>query len=102
MDNASNNFYITGVQLEVGSQATPFEHEPYDVTLRKCQRYFYQETPTSTDSSGRLGVSSHSTTVVFDHTLPIQMRTKPSLSLTSASLTLEIQYRRVLLLVQEP
>ena len=86
MDNASNNFYITGVQLEVGSQATPFEHEPYDVTLRKCQRYFYLETPTSTDSSGRLGVSSHSTTVVFDHTLPIQMRTKPSLSLTSASL----------------
>jgi len=32
---------ITGVQLEVGSQSTPFEHESYETTLRKCQRYYY-------------------------------------------------------------
>ena len=31
---------VTGCQLEVGSQSTPFEHELYDVTLEKCQRYF--------------------------------------------------------------
>ena len=31
---------ITGVQLEKGSQSTPFEHESYDTTLEKCQRYF--------------------------------------------------------------
>ena len=86
VSSPSGATYWTGFQLEEGSQATPFEHEPKSVTLRKCQRYFYLETPTSTDSSGRLGVCSHSTTVVFDHTLPVQMRTKPSLSLTSASL----------------
>ena len=33
-------FKITGIQLEVGSQSTPFEHEPYETTLRKCERYF--------------------------------------------------------------
>ena len=33
-------FEITGVQLEIGDTATEFEHEPYDVTLRKCHRYF--------------------------------------------------------------
>ncbi len=35
-------FLLTGVQLEVGPQATPFEHEPYETTLRKCQRYYYE------------------------------------------------------------
>tara|TARA_Y100000589_G_scaffold133238_1_gene127275 strand:+ start:1019 stop:1936 length:918 start_codon:yes stop_codon:yes gene_type:complete len=34
--------YWTGFQLEIGSQASPFEHEPVGVTLSKCQRY-YQE-----------------------------------------------------------
>jgi len=39
---ASNNdaFYITGVQLEVGDTATPFEHRSYGDELQRCQRYF--------------------------------------------------------------
>ena len=39
-DSTSNNWYITGIQFEVGSQSTPFEHETYGDTLSKCQRYF--------------------------------------------------------------
>ena len=39
-DSTSNYINITGVQLEVGSQATPFEHRPYDVELQRCYRYF--------------------------------------------------------------
>jgi len=35
----SATWLITGIQLEVGSVATPFEHEPYGVTLQKAQRY---------------------------------------------------------------
>ena len=39
--DATNNYLgITNVQLEVGSVATDFEYEPYNVTLAKCQRYF--------------------------------------------------------------
>jgi len=37
--STDNNFFITGVQLEVGKSATPFEHEPYGVTQAKCYRY---------------------------------------------------------------
>ena len=33
-------FEITGVQLEVSSVATEFEHEPFDQVLRKCYRYY--------------------------------------------------------------
>jgi len=39
-DSTSNDWEITGIQLEVGSQSTPFEHEPYSVTLAKAQRYY--------------------------------------------------------------
>jgi len=38
--NTDNNFFITGVQLEVGPVATEFEQEDIGVTLHKCQRYF--------------------------------------------------------------
>ena len=40
MDSTSNNFYITGVQLEVGEQDTAFEHLSFDEELRLCSRYY--------------------------------------------------------------
>ena len=39
-DDTANEWYITGVQLEVGTSATPFEYIPYDVNLTRCMRYF--------------------------------------------------------------
>ena len=38
--STDNEFLLTGVQLEVGQNATTFEHEPFDRTLAKCQRYY--------------------------------------------------------------
>ena len=40
LDDTANEWFITGVQLEIGQNATEFEHEPFANTLRKCQRYF--------------------------------------------------------------
>jgi hypothetical protein len=71
-DSTDNEWYITGVQLEVGTSASDFEFLPYDVNLRRCQRYF-QETQIGLYfdvTSGRnYGVNSNF------HT---QMRTTPS------------------------
>jgi hypothetical protein len=39
-DSTSNDFLITGVQLEAGTSATDFEFLPIDVSLGRCQRYF--------------------------------------------------------------
>jgi hypothetical protein len=50
-DSTDNNFYITGVQLEAGDTATPFEHRSYGQELALCQRYYAK--------SG--GVNSHAT-----------------------------------------
>ena len=41
-DNTANEWYITGVQLEVGTSASDFEFLPYDVNLQRCQRYYQQ------------------------------------------------------------
>ena len=42
MDSTNNRFFITGVQLEEGNVATPFEHRSYGEELSLCQRYFQQ------------------------------------------------------------
>lgn len=40
--STSDNFYITGIQMEVGEQATPFEHRSFGDELARCQRYYEQ------------------------------------------------------------
>ena len=40
MDNTSNEFYLTGVQLEVGDTATSFEHRSHGEELHRCHRYY--------------------------------------------------------------
>jgi len=39
-DSTSNNFYLTGIQMEAGTSASDFEFLPVDVNLQRCQRYF--------------------------------------------------------------
>jgi hypothetical protein len=47
-DTVGNNIYITGVQLEVGSVATPFEHRSYGEEEMLCRRYFQLITRSAT------------------------------------------------------
>jgi hypothetical protein len=79
VDDAANNFYLTGVQLEVGSTATPFEHEDYGTTLAKCQRYYYKIIKND-GTVTYFGTGYHKNTtqsrIVCD--LPVPMRIKPT------------------------
>ena len=44
-DSTDNNFFLTGVQLEVGEQATPFEHRSFGDELARCKRYYEKTYP---------------------------------------------------------
>jgi hypothetical protein len=69
-------FYITGVQLEVGSTATPFERRLYNQELANCQRYF------QTISNGPGGAGT-TTAFTFGTLFPVVMRSAPSGAVTA-------------------
>jgi len=78
-DSTSNNFYITGIQMEAGTTASDFEFLPYDVNLARCQRYYYRINPNGT--SGSIGSAAYyiSTAVFVSLNFPTSMRTFPSM-----------------------
>ena len=49
--STDNNFFITGIQMEVGPVATPFEHRSYGQELALCQRYYYRHADHSENSA---------------------------------------------------
>jgi hypothetical protein len=80
---------VTGVQLEVGSVATPFERRPYGTELALCQRYCYQAIgrdvgSTSSDWAGG-GYSPLTTLSLTPINLPVTMRSASGQSLVLSS-----------------
>ena len=51
LSSTSNEFYLTGVQLEVGSVATDFEHRSFAQELALCQRYYFIQMSSKHNSS---------------------------------------------------
>jgi hypothetical protein len=78
-DSTSNDFIITGVQLEAGTTASDFEFLPVDVNLARCQRYYYNE-PNSDDyhvnCNGYFITTSLFTGLI---SVPVALRNSPTL-----------------------
>jgi hypothetical protein len=68
-------FYITGVQLEVGSSATGFEYRQYQQELALCQRYFQQIKTTSADSWIIIGATTSTTAGQLTYNYVVTPRT---------------------------
>ena len=79
-DSTSNEWFITGVQLEVGRNATDFEHRSYGEELALCQRYFFK----LSNSRLIMGYKRHDGSANFPVNTPVSMRVAPTPSLSTS------------------
>ena len=78
----SATWFITGVQLEVGQNPTEFEHEPFDRTLAKCQRYFFKSDEIQYGGYGSSSAADYATM-----TFPVTMNHDPDMTGVGSSNT---------------
>ena len=86
LDSTDNNFYITGIQFEIGDQATDFEHLPIDVQLQRCRRYLQRVEASGSDyGSFGVGANANATSSVGHQMLSPNMRSVPTLITTGTA-----------------
>lgn len=85
LENSGATFQITGVQLEVGDTATPFEHRSYGDELARCQRYYYRWNAETTHSELCVAASHSSTSGIGNVVFPVTMRSAPTSGISSSA-----------------
>ena len=80
-DSTSNDFYLTGCQLEVGSVATDFEHRSFAQELALCQRYFCQDFAPNHGTIYESWSGPNGKHATFN--FPVQMRAAPTVNTTN-------------------
>jgi hypothetical protein len=81
--STSDDFHITGVQFELGEQATPFEHRSFADELARCQRYFFM--PSDDDRTMFALEGPVTDQVWWQFPFPTYMRTLPSFTIYGAN-----------------
>ncbi len=83
---AGATWQMTGVQFELGEQATPFEHEDAGTTLQKCQRYYYKLKSSSSNNFFGYAMAANTTAMYLAVPFPVEMRSNPtSIDVTAGS-----------------
>jgi hypothetical protein len=84
---SGSNWSVTGVQLEVGSVATPFEVLPYEKQLELCQRYFARLSSLSGNFVGfGAGCSQTTANAIVYVKYPQQMRSAPTITQSNCAI----------------
>jgi hypothetical protein len=88
-DSTSNEWYVTGVQLEAGTSASDFEFLPHDVNLARCLRYCFVvgNTPTNGEINRYANIGTYYTATQFFSSVyyPVVMRATPSFTVVGAT-----------------
>ena len=81
-DSTNRTFFITGIQLEVGDVATPFEHRSYSDELARCRRYFLRYYGNDSPAYPRWFNPAYANDSYMggSFSFPVQMRAAPSLT----------------------
>ena len=85
----ASTFEITGVQLEVGSNATEFEHRSRSEELALCQRYFFIVKGDNNHRSGIPGYANSTTELRACVQFPVPMRASPTVSGTATAMVFD-------------
>jgi hypothetical protein len=85
-DYVVNEFYITGVQLEVGDTVSDFAYENYCTTLAKCQRYYIFNGAGMGNSGKSYSMVHLDMPVTVNYGFPVQMRATPSVTTTNVNI----------------
>jgi hypothetical protein len=86
-------FYITGVQLEAGSVATPFERRPFGAELALCQRYYFRMQPANSSQAFGVGLNDSTTAARAFAQFPVVMRIAPTaLEQTGTATDYQVRY----------
>jgi hypothetical protein len=85
-------FYITGVQLEVGSSATGYEYVNYQTSLANCQRYFASLAGGVLNTSLGVGLSTGASFASVYVKYPVTMRTQPSAVFNTLLVSDQVSY----------
>ena len=83
--STDNTLEITGVQLEVGQAATPFEHRSYGDELARCQRYYYKISVDTQYDTFMVADNDTTTTANGTNSFPVTMRASPTALETSGT-----------------